>query len=90
MLSALEYPLMKITTESAMHSIENRFINIDAMAAEDKKSYEFSKSRILGNDKMLKKSAKVRQQAVMFLGVSTSLLCFLGAIYLPYLTRRSS
>ncbi|WGO99459.1 hypothetical protein QFX18_05210 [Saccharophagus degradans] len=89
-LSALKYPLMKLTTEGAMHSIENSFINIDTMAAEEKKSYDFLKSWILGNDKMLKKSAKVRQYAVMFLGVSTSLLCFLGAIYLPYLTRRSS
>gem|GEM_PF-5092691 len=81
---------MKLTTKGAMYSIENRFVNIDSMTAEDKKSYEFLKSWILINDKMLKKSAKVRQQFVVILGISTSLLCFLGAIYLPHLTRRSN
>ncbi len=88
-LSALEYPLMKISTEGAMHTIENSFINIDLMSPEDMKSYEFLKSWILGNDKMLNKSAKVRQRAVVFLGISTSFLCFLGAIYLPHLIRPS-
>lgn len=86
-LSALEYPLMKLTTPKAITSIENSFINTEQITKEEKKSYEFLRSWILGNDKALIKSAKFRQKTTIFLGVFSAIFCFLGAIYFPRLAR---
>ena len=78
----LQFPIMKITTPAAMVSIEDQFIDKSSMEKEeDKKSYDLLKNSILFNDKLLKKSASIRQYGVMLLGFVTAVLCFLSAAY---------
>ena len=86
----LEYPIIKVTTESAVHTIESEFVDLESMTKDQEKQYQFYKGWIISNNKGLRNSAKIRQYAVTFIGLSSALVCFLGAIFLPRLIRRSN
>ena len=86
--TALQYPVIKISTPSAMNAIENTFINLKAMNEDESTRYQFFKNGVIGNDRGLRNSVKVRQSAITVIGLFSAIMCFSGAILLPHLTRR--
>jgi len=79
--TALVYPVMKLRTPDAINMIEDQFVDVASLSDKESKNYKFVKGWILGNDKSLIKSAKVRQYGVILIGFSSAVICFVGAYY---------
>ena len=78
---ALVYPFMKLRTPDALSLIEDQFINVASMNEKESKNYQFAKGWIIGNNKGLIKSAKVRQYAILVIGFISAIISFVGAFY---------
>lgn len=89
-LSYSQLRLTKESTDNALSSIENEYLDLKSMTKEERDSYDDLKSTILRNEKAAWQIAQSRQKIVLVFSLGSAALSFSLAFYLPYLTRPPS
>ena len=75
-LTCLNQPLTKFSTENALNLIEEKYINVEKLTNIELKSYKFSKQWILSNQNAAKEILYFNQKLI-YISSSVSLICLI-------------
>ncbi len=82
--------MIKLPTPMALAAIEDHYIGLGSLSEDEMKQYEFHKQWIIWNYEGLLASSLARMKFLVIVGIFTGLICILGAVFWPRITKLSN